>query len=523
MTEQSIPSTPGVFTRTSSGLVRSISTTDALYYGLNAITIAYVTFTMFFWAKYAGASYEWSTAITTVGAIGVGIVYALLAAVYPRSGGEYVFLSRIVRPEIGFVISFVQAFWYTFYFGVNGAFFSIFGLSPLFSTLGIQLHSQGLANIGTFFSSQVGIFVGGTAVVALVAFMTYRGMRAYFSFQRWGTLIALASVVITLIVLGLGATGALNFQSNFDALAGSGAYHTVTSGVSVPGYTLPATLNFMVWPAFSILFSVNMVSFSGEIKNVRRGPLLGIVGAMILSGIIFIAFMVLARGAMGDQFLIGSATTEKFPLAVAPFVNSMASILGGNWVLTIIINLWVILIIPYALGSNVIYASRALLAWSIDGVAPSKLSEVSPRYHSPAVAIGVLFVLAEVWLAIYAFSTLVAILSGLLTFSIAFLVVSLTGLVFPFVKREVFEGSPAAIRVAGIPLMTIAAAVGTIFTAFLLYRSIVDETLEANAQISYVIAGGAFVAAIVWFYVARAYRRSQGVAVDKRFQEIPVE
>jgi len=244
---------------------------------------------------------------------------------------------------------------------------------------------------------------------------------------------------------------------------------------------------------------------------------------MILSGIIFIAFMLFARGAMGDQFLIGSATSEKFPLPVAPFVNSMASILGGNWLLTIIINLWVILIIPYALGSNVIYASRALLAWSIDGVAPSRLSEVSPRYHSPAVAIGVLFVIAEIWLAIYAFSTLVAILSGLLTFSIAFLVVCLTGLVFPFVKREVFEGSPAAIRVAGVPLMTIAAAVGTIFTAFLLYRAVVDESLEANAQISYVIAGGAFLIAIIWFYVARAYRRRQGVAVEKRFQEIPVE
>ena len=523
MTGQSLPSSPGVFTRASSGLVRSISTTDAIYYGLNAITIAYVTFTMFFWAQYPGASYEWSTALTTVGAIGVGIVYALLAAVYPRSGGEYVFLSRIVRPEVGFVISFVQAFWYTFYFGINGAFFSIYGLSPLFGTLGIQLHNSTLTDIGTFFSSQVGIFVGGTVVIALVAVMVFRGMGAYFRFQRWGTLIGLASVVITLIVLALGASGALHFQSSFDAVAGAGAYAKLTAGVSVPTTTLPATLNFMVWPAFSILFSVNMVSFSGEIKNVRRGPLLGIVGAMVLSGIIFIAFQVFARAAMGDAFLIGSATTDKFPLGVAPFVNSMASILGGNWVLTIVINLWVILIIPYALGSNVIYGSRALLAWSLDGVAPAKLGEVSERYHSPVVAIGVLFVLAEVWLAIYAFTTLVAILSGLLTFSIAFLVVSLTGLVFPFVKREVFERSPAAIRVAGIPLMTIAALVGVVFTAFLLYRSFVDETFGANAQISLEMTVAAFVLSLVWFYIARAYRIRRGVAVDKRFQEIPVE
>ncbi len=33
----------------------------------------------------------------------------------------------------------------------------------------------------------------------------------------------------------------------------------------------------------------------------------------------------------------------------------------------------------------------------------------------------------------------------------------------------------------------------------------------------------AFVLSLVWFYIARAYRIRRGVAVDKRFQEIPVE
>src|ERR1035437_10658265 len=135
MAEPRVGSTPGLFVRQSSGLVRDIGTRDTIFYGLNAITIAYVTFTMTSWAFYPGASYEWSTVLTTVGAIGVGVVYALLAGVYPRSGGEYVFLSRIVRPDLGFVVSFVQTFWYIFYFGVDGAFFSIYGLAPMFSTL----------------------------------------------------------------------------------------------------------------------------------------------------------------------------------------------------------------------------------------------------------------------------------------------------------------------------------------------------------------------------------------------------
>jgi amino acid transporter len=523
MAEPRVGSTPGLFVRQSSGLVRDIGTRDTIFYGLNAITIAYVTFTMTSWAFYPGASYEWSTVLTTVGAIGVGVVYALLAGVYPRSGGEYVFLSRIVRPDLGFVVSFVQTFWYIFYFGVNGAFFSIYGLAPMFSTLGLQTGNTALTNIGAWFAQPTGIFVAGTAVLVLVAFMIFRGMRSYFTFQRWGTIIGLASAALTILVLALGAVGVFHFQASFDALAGSGSFQKVVTGVTVPGYTLPATLNFMVWPAFSIIFSVNMVAFSGEIKHIGRGPLLGIVGSMLLAGLIFIAFMFFARGAMSDQFMIGAVTTTSFPLPIAPFINSLASILVGNPLLTILMNLWVILIIPYALGSNIIYASRALLAWSIDGIAPTKLGEVSERYHSPVVAILVVAVLSEVWLIIYAFTTLVTVLSGLLGFSIAFLVVSLTGIAFPYVKREVFERSPAAVRVGGVPVITIAAVVGAVFSGFLFYRAIVDQTFGASTTFSIEVTVAAFVGGFVWFYGARMYRRGRGTPVDNVFKEIPIE
>jgi amino acid transporter len=513
----------GVFSRRSSGLIRTIGTRDALWYGLNAITIAYVTFTIVYWASYRGASYEWSTVLTVAGAIGVGVVYALFAAVYPRSGGEYVFLSRTVSAPVGFVVSFMQTFWYAFYFGINGAFFAIFGLAPLFTTLGLQTHNNTLQSIGTFFSGHWGIFIGGSFIVVLIGSMAYIGMKAFFRIQRWCTLIALGSTVVTLVVLALGWSGTLNFASNFNALAGSGAYQSVTSHVTVPPLALYATLCFVVWPAFSIMFSVNMVSFSGEIKDFKRGPLVAIVGSMILAGLIFVLFFVFARGAMGDKFLIGSATTAKFPLPLEPFVNSMASILAHNWFLTIVINLWVILIIPFAAGSNIIYSSRAVLAWSIDGIAPAKLGAVSTRTFTPALAILALAVIAEIWLAIYAFTTWVTILSGLLGFAFAFLVVSLTGIVFPYVKKEAFENSPAAIRVGGVPLMSIAAVIGSVFSAWILYRCIVDRTFGATTALSVWMTVAAFVGGVVWFFVARWYRRRQGVAVDQRLHEIPIE
>ena len=524
------PTVPGVFTRQSSGLVRSVGTLDAVYYGVMAITIAYMVFIVAAIPNYPGVSAEWSILITCVGAVALGLVYALFASVYPRSGGEYVFLSRTVHPLVGFVVSFEQTFWYAFYFGVNGAFFAIYGAAPLVTALGLQLNSTGLQNVGTWFTSGWGMFLTGSAMVLLIGFAAYRGMGAYFRIQRWLGTIALGSVLLTILIFILGAAGVLHFQQAYDSLAGSGAYNKVIAGATKLGQPLTwssqlgPTLNFMIWPAFALFFSVNMVSFSGEIKNVRRGEMIGIPGAMLVSAALMIALTYFARHAVGTNWLVAASTPgNELSIPLAPFLNNFAAILANNPLITILISFWVIFVIPFALGSNVIYGSRALFAWGLDGVAPNRLGDVSERYHSPVVTIVVMALAAEVALAIFAFTTWVAILSGLLGFVVAFLVVTLSGLAFPFQNRERFENSPAAIKVAGIPLLTIAAVVAIPYLVFLIWRTFVDKTYGAAATISIVVNIVVFAVAIVWFFAARAYRQSRGVDVDRRYQQIPVE
>lgn len=524
------PTVPGVFTRASSGLVRSVSTLDAVYYGVMAITVAYMVFIVAAIPNYVGASIEWSTVITMVGAIALGLVYALFAAVYPRSGGEYVFLSRTVHPLVGFVISFEQTFWYAFYFGVNGAFFSIYGLAPLFTALGLQTKSQGLQSLGTFFTQPLGIFLGGTVMVFLIGGLVWRGMRGYFRFQRWGGTIALGSVLLTILVFALGAAGVLHFQQAFDGLAGNGAYNTVIAGAQKAGQELSwstqlgPTLNFMIWPAFALLFSVNMVSFSGEIKNVKRGQLIGISGAMVWAGLIMIALMFFIRSAVGNQFLLAASSVgSKFPLPISPWLNLLASIAANNPLLTILMNLYVLLLIPYAGGAGALYASRALMAWGLDGVAPEKVAQVSDRYHSPVWAVAVAVVIALVALTIYAFTALLATLSGLIGFATAFCLTSLAAIVFPRIKKDAYQGSPAAITVAGIPLISLCAVVASITLLWVIYRAIVDAAFGANTAFSLWLNAAVIVAAVAWYVIARWYRMRQGVDVAARYREIPVE
>ena len=76
----SAPTTRGVFTRASSGLVRQVRTSDVLYFGFTTIALSYIVFTIASWSAYPGASMELATAISIVGAIGIGASYALFSA-----------------------------------------------------------------------------------------------------------------------------------------------------------------------------------------------------------------------------------------------------------------------------------------------------------------------------------------------------------------------------------------------------------------------------------------------------------
>ena len=94
----------------------------------------------------------------------------------------------------------------------------------------------------------------------------------YFRWQRWGALLAMGSLAVTIVVLILGAVGAFDFKAAFDGVAGAGGYEQVIAdGMQRepcrPRHDLGATMNFVLWPAFSIWFAVAATAFSGEVKK----------------------------------------------------------------------------------------------------------------------------------------------------------------------------------------------------------------------------------------------------------------
>lgn len=522
-----VPATKGLFTRASSGLVREVGVGDVVFYGWGQITLGFIIFTIAAWQFYPGASMELATVAVTLGGIALGLVYALMSSVYPRSGGEYVFLSRVLHPAIGFVASVSFAFWETFYTGIVAAFLAIFGFSPLFATLALQTGNSSLADISTWFASPIGIFVTGAITILLAATFVYRGLSRYFTIQRIGMWLVAGSILVTLGVLVVAAAGGLSFKANFDALAGAGSYDRIAAAGAAGNapFDLGQTVQFMIWPAFSIWFAVASVSLSGEVKNVQRSQLVGILVAMITMGAASIGLMFFSRVVFGSAFLVGagSLAAGQFPLAAPAYINVFAGIAGGNVLLTILMSVWVIGTIALDVGATMIYATRAMLAWGIDGVAPTKLADVSERYNSPSWAIATSAVVAIACLALYAFTSLVAILSGFMGLAITFVLVSIGGIAFPYVRRSVFESSAVAFRVAGVPVISILGVISLVFTGYVFYRLFVDSAFGSNQPFPIAMTFVVVVAALAWFYGARWYRSRQGAEFDARFREIPVE
>ena len=133
------------------------------------------------------------------------------------------------------------------------------------------------------------------------------------------------------------------------------------------------TVKFMIWPAFSIWFAVASVSFSGEVKDVQRGQLIGINGAMVSMGVAMVVLVVPLPGRLRLGVPARLVHLMHYTLAAQPFVNVFTGIAGNNVVLTILTFVWVLVIALFVGGTCLVYCSRAMLAWSIDGVAPERV------------------------------------------------------------------------------------------------------------------------------------------------------
>ena len=155
-----------LFTRQSSGLVREVSVTNALFFN----TAAFIGGTLggaWTIAVLAGVpivvvgpflNWSWTAFIVGTACVLLGLIFASLTTVMPRSGGDYVFTSRIV-PRIGPFLGWMESWLLVF------ASIALLQFETVLTLRGIQMEGR-IVGIGTgseFFQGANSWFTDGTS------------------------------------------------------------------------------------------------------------------------------------------------------------------------------------------------------------------------------------------------------------------------------------------------------------------------------------------------------------------------
>ena len=168
-------------------------------------------------SAFPGADLVSATIISFILNIPVLIMMALLASSMPRTGGDYVWVSRILSPPLATISNFGAAlsamigatFW--------ARYFPVFALGPVLVTLGVLSDNQGLVDAGNNFQKDgLWIFLGGFSMIALMTAIHIAGIKATFRWQNAFWIIASLGTFLAFVVLLFGNTA--DFQANFGTL-----------------------------------------------------------------------------------------------------------------------------------------------------------------------------------------------------------------------------------------------------------------------------------------------------------------
>lgn len=527
------------FARKATGLVRQAGAKDIFIYNINFINIAIGVMFMLEMmpdGAYPGINIYLATIICTLVVLPTALVYAMFATAMPRSGGDYVYVSRAITPAFGFAANWNYTVWSFFYIGVPAAFFGRYGMSAVFRELGVNLGSPNLIAIGNWFSTPLATALTGTVLIAIFSGIFIVGVNTYMKVQNIIFYVASIGLAITAFVLlkDTPAQSIAHFNSYTHIFTGeSDTYNKIISSLGSGAvhhdqFSWNSTLISMTWPFTVLGYSIASAYIGGEIKGANRAQLIGMPGALVYSAAWILLLSWATIHAFGIDFLgnLGAVNPSSVNLTFLPSFAELAVMLTKNIWLVIIIGVSFLLWTYTWMPIYILTATRNILAWSLDGLMPQKLSEVSDRHHSPVIAIVVSSALGVVSLWIYAYDTSFTVLSGFFGQVVGtFLLTSVGAILFPFTQKDIFEASPIAWRIGRIPVISAIGVLSFFGMSTIVWAYLNDPQSGISFSTPYMLYVNLGIAAsgFAVYWAVRLIRAKQGVDVTLAFKEIPPE
>jgi amino acid transporter len=529
-----------IFLRKASGLIRTASLTDTFIYNVGVVSIGLGVGTMLYYgpAFYPQGDLIWGCIIAGIAMAMISLGFITWTVTLPRSGGIYVFGSRILPPPIALTMSLVEITAWLFYCAIAAYWIVILALSPMFGALHLLTGNETFATISATMLKPWATFLLGSAILLMSQFVLMYGMRFYLTVNKWVFILAMASSVLMIVVLAMSSRE--QFMTNLNTLIGPSlgvpdAYNAIIAsgkekGWGEAGFDLWQTVLVSNWPFLPLIGAAFSIAIGGEIKSVQKSQTFGMLGAVFLSTVIWLITVWLSYKVFGFEFLgtaVFNVLTANGGLTTPtdPSIALLTGILTLSPLITVLTSLGLALWMWMWIPAMHTFGVRAVVAWAFDQVAPAPLATISEKYHTPIVAITVTTIVNLIFMALFVFTATFSKIVILIEAAVlAWSVVLGAGIFFPYLRPQLYEKSPLAGKtVFGLPVMTVGCFLGFIAAQFYFWTLFFDPNAAGHDPTQVMIVAGVFVIGFVFYYVMKFIKRSQGIDVTLAFKEIPIE
>ena len=540
MNSETSPKKLTPFVREATGLVRQISPFGYFTFSMNVLSIQFLIYYVASLAPLIGGSLFVGFLLYGAFMLFVSLLYYSFSVAMPRSGGDYVFVSRALNPGIGFVSNFMQGILLLIFVGVNGTIFITIGLDAVFGYLGVVWQNSALLGYIGFMSQPVPAFVIGFVYLLLMLVLgIFLPQRQMFTLQKLGWCTVMAATVAMTAPLFLLSHS--SFVSLFNAFVaqykgqGGDYYNGIISSASSAGWSLPPLSSWsagslyagvLLFPAFCLSGYLSWnAQIAGEVRNIRKSVLLAQFGALLIWLVSLIVFIVMLYQTVGFNFMsaidyLFYNAPNNIPLPAYPYVSFLMAIVSNPVVALIILIPIMIEFVTYPLAIYY-YVSRGLLAYSFDRVVPEAFGKVSDKSHTPVNAMitaTVASLIMFVFVVLPATAPFALLLSAIYTWGSAIfpgIVLGLSAVVISRTKPNIHELLP----IKGLRLQLMGIVV-MVMSAVIVYFQLVNPIYGANSPTAIVLVVGTALLLGVIYLVAKLRHGSE---LKLAFSQIPPE
>jgi amino acid transporter len=537
------------FARKASGLVRGLSFIDAFGVGFmnQGLTPSMWVMISLGLGVYTGGNLIIATLLSALlCGIGFSLVWGILGGSMPRSGGEYIYNSRIIHPLIGIAESFGNAFVWIMWIYILAPWTVDPGLTMMFQFLGRPDISETLiSTINTPFGPfYLWFFVIATLVNFIAFLFVVFGIKIFARVQKVIMVLGIAGCGVILLVFSFTTHDAFvqawnTIATQYGSLDYNGFLASARTAIEGAGDVLPKTWNWydtlgvMVAGSWLFAYSYCITFIAGEVKRPDKTIILANLSAILIPAAFMLWLAIVLYRTVGFEFLSATAWVDNSGTALAgytipwaPNFVGLAAVINHNWFIVFMMAMSFIVFNLWWVALSYLAFPRILFAWGMDRMGPKWFADIDYRWASPVKNHILCFVLGEIGILLYTiFQNQMSGLSvtGLEIVSV-FGVTAVAAVIFPFSKKakNIWDSSPyKKWNILGIPVVTIGGIVNLVYLAILFYFFIVMPDLEGLAIGSLLFYVLIWAIGVGWYFYWKGRNKQVGVDISMTFGELP--